>query len=338
MQLARSFRWLPLALVVTIVPLSSQAGIFISVGFAPPVLPVYVQPVCPQPGLMWTPGYWAYGDDGYYWVPGAWVPSPYVGALWTPGYWGWGGGLYAWHAGYWGPHIGYYGGVNYGFGYGGIGFAGGMWRGGFFAYNTAVMHVGVGGGWGNRTYVDNTIIQRNTIVNNNHVSYNGGPGGIDHQPAPEERVAEHDQHTGPTSFQAQHENTFRNDHTAYAKVNGGHPQQTAISRPLAAENHTPPNSFQNHTSPQTNAHPMGESVNHSNAPSNPRPMARSESVNHGNPPANPRPMERSENVNHNPGGGNPHPNNASTPHPAPHAESKPAPQAHPKPEEKERPR
>ena len=113
---------------------------------------------------MWTPGYWAYGDDGYYWVPGAWVPAPYVGALWTPGYWGWGDGLYPWHPGYWGPHVGYYGGVNYGFGYGGIGFAGGLWRGGFFAYNTAVMHVGVGGGWGNRTYVDNNIVQRTTIV------------------------------------------------------------------------------------------------------------------------------------------------------------------------------
>ena len=32
-------------------------------------------------------------------------------------------------AGYWGPHVGYYGGVNYGFGYMGVGFAGGAWRG-----------------------------------------------------------------------------------------------------------------------------------------------------------------------------------------------------------------
>ena len=96
---------------------------------------------------MWTPGYWAYGDDGYYWVPGAWVPAPYEGALWTPGYWGWASGLYVWHRGYWGPHVGYYGGVNYGFGYMGVGFAGGVWRGGVFAYNTAVVHVDVDGGW-----------------------------------------------------------------------------------------------------------------------------------------------------------------------------------------------
>ena len=83
MRVLRSARWLVLALVLSLVPASSFAGVFISVGFAPPVLPVYVQPPCPEPGLMWVPGYWAYGDDGYYWVPGAWVPLSYVGALWT---------------------------------------------------------------------------------------------------------------------------------------------------------------------------------------------------------------------------------------------------------------
>src|SRR5580658_3826021 len=174
MRMIHSLRLTLLALLVSLVPASSYAGVFISVGFAPPVLPVYVQPPCPQPGLMWTPGYWGYGPDGYYWVPGAWVPAPSVGVLWTPGYWGWGSGLYVWHAGYWGPHVGYYGGVNYGFGYMGIGFAGGEWRGGVFAYNSAVMHVGVGGAWGgNRVYVDRTIVEHNTIVNNNHVAFSG---------------------------------------------------------------------------------------------------------------------------------------------------------------------
>ena len=77
--------------------------------------------------------------------------------------------------GYWGPHVGFYGGVNYGFGYGGVGFVGGRWNGGFFAYNTAVLNVGVGVGF-HSTYVDRTV-----IVNNNnfsHTSFNGGPGGI----------------------------------------------------------------------------------------------------------------------------------------------------------------
>jgi len=176
MRLLHSARWMFLALLLSLVPASAFAGVFISVGFAPPVLPVYEQPPCPEPGLVWTPGYWAYGPDGYYWVPGAWVPAPYEGALWTPGYWGWSDNLYLWHAGYWGRHVGYYGGVNYGFGYMGVGFAGGLWRGHDFVYNTAVVrvdnvHV-------RNVYVDRTIVQRNTIVNDRHVAFSGGPGGI----------------------------------------------------------------------------------------------------------------------------------------------------------------
>jgi YXWGXW repeat-containing protein len=241
MRMLRSMRLMFLAILVSLIPASSYAGVFVSVGFAPPVLPVYVQPPCPEPGLMWTPGYWGYGPDGYYWVPGAWVPAPYVGALWTPGYWGWGGGLYVWHPGYWGQHVGYYGGVNYGFGYMGIGFAGGMWRGGVFAYNSAVMHVGIGGAWGgNRVYVDRTVVERTTIINNTHISYNGGPGGIRHDPAPEERIAEHDQHLERTSFQTQHADAAMHDHSAYFNANHGHPANLAAARPLQAENHPAP--------------------------------------------------------------------------------------------------
>ena len=234
MQLARSARWFLLALLLSVVPATSFAGVFISVGIAPPVLPVYEQPICPEPGMMWTPGYWAYGADGYYWVPGAWVPAPYVGALWTPGYWGWGGGRYIFHDGYWGPHIGYYGGVNYGFGYGGIGFAGGMWRGGFFSYNTAVMHVGVGGGWGGHVYEDRVVVERGYVARDSHVAYAGGPGGIHHDPSPEERVAEHDQHRPPSEIQQHHVEAARMDKPSYVKNTGGHPANAAVSRPLGS--------------------------------------------------------------------------------------------------------
>ncbi len=238
MNLLRKSRWMLLALLLSIVPASSYAGVLISVGITPPVLPVYEQPPCPEPGLMWTPGYWAYGDDGYYWVPGAWVPAPYAGALWTPPYWGWSGGLYVFHGGYWGPHVGYYGGVNYGFGYMGIGFAGGEWRGGIFAYNRAVMHVGDGPRWGgNRVYVDRTVVERTTIINNTHISYNGGPGGIRHDPSAEERTAMHEQHVGATGVQQQHMQAARSDRSFYAKNNGGHPQTLAAARPLGSENH-----------------------------------------------------------------------------------------------------
>jgi hypothetical protein len=109
---------------------------------APPPIPQYDQPEAPGDGYIWTPGYWAWGPAGYYWVPGAWVEAPYPGALWTPGYWGFDGGFYFWNAGYWGPVVGYYGGVNYGFGYFGVGFYGGYWSGGRFWYNSAYWHVG----------------------------------------------------------------------------------------------------------------------------------------------------------------------------------------------------
>jgi hypothetical protein len=237
MRLFRSARWLLLAMLICVIPATSHAGVFISVNFGPPVLPVYVQPVCPQPGLMWTPGYWGYGPDGYYWVPGAWVPAPYAGALWTPGYWGWSNGLYVFNPGYWGLHVGYYGGINYGFGYGGIGFAGGMWRGGVFAYNTAVMHVGVGF---HSVYVDRAAIDRGFVARDSHVAFSGGPGGINHPANAEERAFAHEAHTPATSFQTQHESAARGDRTAYARNNGGHPANLAASRPLAAESHPAP--------------------------------------------------------------------------------------------------
>ena len=159
------------------------------------------------------------------------MPSPYVGALWTPGYWGWGGGLYAWHPGYWRQHVGYYGGVNYGFGYMGIGFAGGLWVGGAFRYNTAVMHVGPGV---RNVYVDNTIVHNTTIVNNTHVAYSGGPGGINHPPSAQENAYSHESHQAASSFQTQHETAARANVSNYATHNGGHPATAAVARPMSA--------------------------------------------------------------------------------------------------------
>ena len=230
MRLFRSMRWLLLlAILVPLLPASAHAGVFISVGFAPPPLLVYQQPPCPEPGWMWVPGYWAYGDDGYYWVPGTWVPAPYEGALWTPGYWGWNAGMYMWHPGFWGPHVGYYGGINYGFGYFGIGFVGGEWHGREFAYNTAVMRVNTT--VIRNTYINRTVIEHNTIVNDRHVAYNGGPNGIQHQPTPQERMAEHEQHMGRTSLQTQHVNAAMHDRAEYYNNNHGRPPVVAQERP-----------------------------------------------------------------------------------------------------------
>jgi hypothetical protein len=199
-------------------------GVGVSIGIAPPVLPVYDQPLCPGPGYIWTPGYWAYGDADYYWVPGTWVLPPAVGLLWTPGYWGYERGGYLWHAGYWGPHVGYYGGINYGFGYGGVGFEGGYWDHGAFFYNTAVMRV-------NRTVVTNvyskTIIKNETVRN---FSFNG-PGGIKAQPTQQEIAWSHEQHTAPTTLQLQHQHTASTNRALFASVNHGAPSVTATGKP-----------------------------------------------------------------------------------------------------------
>src|SRR5580692_1399491 len=166
---------------------------------APPPLPDYEQPPCPEDGYLWTPGYWGWTGGGYYWVPGTWVQPPRVGVLWTPGYWGFVGGVYLFHAGYWGPHVGFYGGVNYGFGYGGVGFIGGRWEGGHFAYNTAVLHVNTT--IVHNTYVDRTVIRNTTVIN--RTSFNG-PHGIDARPNGQEMSAMHEQHVQPTSEQMSH--------------------------------------------------------------------------------------------------------------------------------------
>jgi hypothetical protein len=204
----------------------AQAGIFVSVNFAPPALPVYVQPPLPAPGYLWTPGYWGYGDAGYYWVPGVWVQPPTVGFLWTPGYWGFAGGFYGWHGGYWGPHVGFYGGVNYGFGYGGVGFFGGEWRGGAFAYNRAVANFG--SVHVTNVYENRTVIEQNTIVNANHTSFNG-PGGIARQPSAQESQFANERHIQPTANQVQHQNFASQDRAQLASVNKGRPAMTAAS-------------------------------------------------------------------------------------------------------------
>jgi hypothetical protein len=61
------------SLLVPVSAPAAHAGIGVSITVAPPVIPVYTQPICPGPNYIWTPGYWAWGDDGYYWVPGTWV-------------------------------------------------------------------------------------------------------------------------------------------------------------------------------------------------------------------------------------------------------------------------
>ncbi len=220
-------------------PTAAFAGVFIgvSVNIAPPPLPVYVQPPALVADEIWTPGYWAYGDNGYYWVPGTWVPAPQPGYLWTPGYWGYNESAYVWHAGYWGPHVGFYGGVNYGFGYTGFGYVGGGWYGDHFRYNTAITNV-------NRTVITNVYVNR-TVINNSYdennttidrVSYNGGPAGIQARPTADEIAYRSEPHLPPTSIQREHLQTAAIDRGNLASVNHGRPENAAFAQPLSREN------------------------------------------------------------------------------------------------------
>ena len=230
MRIIPSIRMFLFALVMVVVSATSFAQIGISVSFGPPALPVYEQPLCPGEGYMWTPGYWAYDyDEGdYYWVPGTWVEAPEVGVLWTPGYWAWRRDGFFFNEGYWGPHVGFYGGISYGYGYFGEGYEGGRWDNGRFFYNRSVNNVNV-------TNIHN--VYNTTVINNtttlNRVSYNGGNGGINARPRPEDEMAARDRHIPPVSVQAQHVQAARTNPQLRASVNRGKPPVAATPRPGA---------------------------------------------------------------------------------------------------------
>jgi len=217
-----------LLLVIVLLPAAhvfSQVSISISANIAPPPLPVYTQPICPNDGYIWTPGYWAYDNaGGYYWVPGVWVMPPQPGYYWTPGYWGYSGGVYGFYNGYWGTEVGYYGGVNYGYGYGGHGYGGGRWDGGHFRYNTAVSNVNRGAE--HYTYSDNSVGSRSP----GRTSFNG-PGGAAARPNAQEQAAMRAPHVAPTGQQMSHQQTAAKDPQQFAKANGGKPATVAMDKP-----------------------------------------------------------------------------------------------------------
>lgn len=189
----------------------------------PPPLPVYVQPPAPADGYMWVPGYWSRNQYGFFWVPGAWVLAPYAGALWTPGYWGFTNGLYVWNAGYWGPHVGFYGGINYGFGYVGLGYVGGYWKRDRFYYNRSVTNVNV-------TRVTNvynhTVVVNN--IDNRRVSFHGGPNGIRRAADPRELAARKDRHAPPTDMQRRYVRDAGSNRAQFYDHNKGRPPQAFV--------------------------------------------------------------------------------------------------------------
>lgn len=222
-------RFLFAALVLS-APLAANAGVFVSVNIAPPPLLVYEQPPIPGDDYVWTPGYWAWDPDveDYYWVPGTWVLAPEPGFYWTPGYWAWIDSYYVFHPGYWGPHVGYYGGINYGFGYYGHGYEGGYWRDNHFWYNRAV-----------NNNVNVTNVYNTTVVNNyndNHVAYNGGSGGVHERPTSDEQRWSNEHHIERTDLQERHRDEARHDRSQFASH--GDQVIAATPRPGAFSEHS----------------------------------------------------------------------------------------------------
>jgi hypothetical protein len=207
---------------------AAMAQVGITVAFGPPPIPVYEQPLCPADGYIWVPGYWAWDNDfdDYYWVPGTWVLAPEVGLLWTPPWWGWDGGVFLYHTGFWGPVVGFYGGINYGFGYFGEGFVGGRWDNGRFYYNRSVTNVNV-------TVIRNVYNEHVEIRNESRVSFNGGQGGINRRPTAAEEAAANQRRMGPVAAQEQHTQAARGNPELRADANHGKPSVAAT--PRAAE-------------------------------------------------------------------------------------------------------
>ncbi len=227
MRIKSSIRVLLILFLTLAVSAVSFAQMGVSITVAPPELVAYSQPMCPQEGYLWTPGYWAYGPEGYFWVSGTWVEPPEVGVLWTPGYWGWNNDSYAWNGGYWGPTVGFYGGINYGYGYGGSGYEGGYWRNNEFSYNRSVNNVD------ERNFHNTYEKSVNNERARNNVSYNGGAGGTNARASAAEENVAHERHASATAAQTEHQRTAAGNHEMLQSVNHGRPPIAATSKPEA---------------------------------------------------------------------------------------------------------
>jgi YXWGXW repeat-containing protein len=197
------------------------------VNVAPPPLPSYAQPAMPEEGYLWIPGFWAWREavPDYFWVPGTWVRPPHRGLLWTPAYWSGGDGGYFFHPGYWAEQVGFYGGIDYGYGYGGDGYQGGRWENGVLYYNRAVNN------FGSRDIAhvyDLTITADEKAV---RMSFNGGNRGTTARPTPLQEQFAKERHFEPTAQQLQHFEMAAKDRALYSKLNGGEPGLAATSRP-----------------------------------------------------------------------------------------------------------
>jgi len=284
---------------------------------APPPLPEYDQPPLPDDGYIWTPGYWAWAPAGYYWVPGAWTMPPYQGALWTPGWWGFHSGRYFFFRGYWGHYIGYYGGINYGFGYVGRGYEGGYWQGNRFQYNRTV----------NVIRITNVNVYVHPVqAPQSRYSFNG-PGGARLRPAPAELVAMRGPRVAPMSTQIQAQHAAQQNRAQFASENHGRPAAVVVARPIAADPHTQPLAPARVPAQQNRpGFQPGQPVQNHPAPQQPQNFARPQQPvpqNRPQPAAPQNQPQRPENFSR-----------PAAPQAQPAPQNRPAPQAQPAPQQR----
>jgi hypothetical protein len=129
--------------------------------------------------------------------------------------------------GYWGPTVGFYGGINYGFGYFGRGYEGGRWDHGHFFYNSTLNNI-------NHNSMHNFYDTRvNEPGGVNHISYNCGQGGIEARANSQEEAASHDRHVAPLAAQNEHTQTARNNpHNGFPRTTACRPTRAVIAPTL----------------------------------------------------------------------------------------------------------
>jgi hypothetical protein len=264
-----------LALLIMAIPAASFGQVGLAINIGPPPLPVYEQPDCPGDGYLWTPGYWAYDDSiaDYYWVPGTWVEAPQEGYLWTPGYWGWGDSGYFFNDGYWGPTVGFYGGIDYGFGYWGGGYGGGRWDHGHFFYNTSVNNLRGG------NFHDVYNEREDHGNNDNRVSFNGGKGGVEARADAQQQAAAREHHIPAVAAQTDHAQTARSNPEQRASVNHGKPAMAATA---SAAERMPGAARPPSETPKAEATQLGNAGHAAVHPNDLAPIARPAPVNSGN--------------------------------------------------------
>jgi hypothetical protein len=126
--------------------------------------------------------------------------------------------------------VGFYGGIDYGFGYSGDGYEGGRWDNGHFFYNRAVNNVDVAR---NHNVYDTPISNRNE----SRVSFNGGNGGIEARATSQQEAVSRQRHVPPVAAQTEHAQTARANPELRASSNHGKPPVESTTRPNAVNDH-----------------------------------------------------------------------------------------------------